>query len=50
MQQLGANLDEILAAGEWRSLEFLDYLSLVDLEMGAAIEAHQTESSSEDGA
>ena len=49
MQLRGASLYEILAAGEWKSPAFLDYLSLMDLEMGAVIEAHQAESSSEDG-
>ena len=48
LQLRGANLYEILAAGEWRSPAFLEYLSLGDLEMGAVIEAHQAESSSED--
>jgi hypothetical protein len=48
MQLNGATLYEILAAGEWRSPAFLDYMSLMELEMGAVIEAHQAESSSED--
>ena len=48
LQLRGANLYEILAAGEWRSKAFLEYLSPGDLEMGAVIEAHQAESSSED--
>jgi hypothetical protein len=48
MQMNGATLYEILAAGEWKSPAFLDYMSLMELEMGAVIEAHQAESSSED--
>lgn len=48
MQMNGANLNQILAAGEWRSPAFLQYLSMTELELGAVIEAHQAESSSED--
>ena len=48
MQLNGASLYEILAAGEWRSPAFMEYMSLMDLEMGAVMEAHQAESSSED--
>ena len=48
MQLNGATLYEILAAGEWKSPAFLDYMSLMELETGAVIEAHQAESSSED--
>ena len=48
LQLRGANLYEILAADERRSPAFLECLSLGDLEMGAVIEAHQAESSSED--
>ena len=36
---------QILAAGKWKNPAFLHYL---DLELGAVIEAHQAESSSED--
>ena len=43
----GSSLQQILAAGEWKSPAFLHYMSIVDLELGAAIEAHQAESSSE---
>ena len=50
LQMNGANLQQILAAGEWKSPAFLQYLSLTDLELGAVIEAHQAESSSEDEA
>ena len=48
MQLNGASMCEILAAGEWRSPAFMDYMSLMDLEMGAMMEVHQAESSSED--
>ena len=34
----GANLAQILSAGQWRSSAFLKYLKEADLEMGAAIE------------
>ena len=47
MQMNGASLQQILAAGEWRSPSFLQYLDMVNLELGAVIEAHQAESSSE---
>ena len=48
MQLNGSTLQQILAAGEWRSPAFLQYMSMVDLELGAVVEAHQAESSSED--
>lgn len=48
MQLNGSTLQQILAAGEWRSPAFMQYLSMVDLELGAVVEAHQGESSSED--
>ena len=48
MLQRGRSLYEILMAGEWRSPAFLSYLDLIELEMGAVIEAHADESSSED--
>ena len=48
MQQWGASLKEILAAGEWRSPAFLQYLDLDQLECDAVIEAHQDESSDSD--
>ena len=48
MQLNGATLYEILSAGEWRSPAFLAYLDLMELEMGAVMEAHIEESSSED--
>ena len=48
LQLNGGSLYEILAAGEWKSPAFLDYLELVELESGAVVEAHMAESSSED--
>ena len=48
LQVNGANLNQILAAGEWKNPAFLHYLSLTELELGAVIEAHQAVSSSED--
>ena len=47
MQMNGSSMQQILAAGEWKSPAFLHYMSMVDLELGAVIEAHQAESSSE---
>ena len=44
----GANLGEILRAGQWRSPAFLQYLDLEELERDAVLEAHLDESSSED--
>ena len=46
--QKGANLCEILSAGEWRSPAFLSYIDYCELERGAVAEAHYNESSSED--
>ena len=40
----GAPLYEILAAGEWRSPAFLDYLDLHSLERDMVIQAHCDES------
>ena len=40
----GAPLYEILAAGEWRSPAFLDYLDLHSLERDLVIQAHCDES------
>jgi len=48
LQLSGANLFHILSAGEWKSPAFLAYLDLTQLEMGAVVEAHLAESSSED--
>ena len=48
LQLHGTTLQQILAAGEWKSPAFLHYLSMTELEQGAVIEAHQAESSSED--
>ena len=45
---VGAPLYEILAAGEWRSPAFLQYLDLLKLETAAVIQAHCDESD-EDG-
>ena len=48
MVEKGAELCEILAAGEWRSPAFMCYLDESELEKGAVTEAHCDESSSED--
>ena len=55
MQLNGATLYQILKAGEWSSPAFLKYMDMVELEMGATMEAHgetmeahMCESSSED--
>ena len=45
----GARLHEILAAGDWRSAAFLNYLDGIELESGATLEAHIAESSGDDG-
>jgi len=44
----GANLYEILKAGEWRSPAFLSYLDTNELESAAVIEAHVDDESDED--
>ena len=43
----GANLRQILAAGEWKSPAFLAYLDWTKLEAGAVMEAHLEESDEE---
>ena len=48
MQMNGSTLYEILMAGEWRSPSFMTYMDTMELEMGATMEAHMAESSSED--
>ena len=48
MLQRGRSRYEMLMAGEWRSPAFLTYLDMIELEMGAVIEAHADESSSGD--
>ena len=48
MQLNGSTLYQILMAGEWRSPTFMSYMDLLELEMGATMEAHMAESSSED--
>ena len=48
MQMNGSTLYQILMAGEWRSPSFMSYMDLMELEMGATMEAHMAESSSED--
>ena len=48
MQLKGATLYQILMAGEWKSPAFLAYMDMVELELGATMEAHMAESSSED--
>ena len=44
----GARLAEILRAGDWKSVSFLQYLDREELEGGAVNEAHAVESSSDD--
>jgi len=46
----GANLFEILKAGEWRSPAFLKYLDVNELESAAVVEAHLEDESDEDEA
>ena len=48
LQRQGANLFEILAAGEWRSPAFLTYLSTAELERDVVLQAHLDESSDEE--
>ena len=48
LQMSGASLYEILAAGEWRSPAFMDYMDTMELEKSVVVEAHMDESSSED--
>jgi hypothetical protein len=45
LQVSGASLAEILAAGQWRSPAFLQYLDIEQLEHDAVVEAHLEESS-----
>lgn len=47
LREKGANLYEILSAGEWSSPAYLKYLDLHELEAGAVLQAHVDESSSE---
>ena len=44
----GANLAEILQAGQWRSPAFLAYVDTEALENNVVLEAHLDESSSDD--
>ena len=44
----GCRLNDILAAGQWRSPAFFAYINIEELERDAVIEAHVNESSSED--
>ena len=44
----GANLFQILKAGEWRSPAFLSYLDVNELESAAVVEAHLEEESDDD--
>ena len=48
LQVSGAGLAEILAAGQWRSPAFLQYLDIEKLELDAVVEAHVDESGDED--
>ena len=49
LQQSGAPLYEILAAGEWRSPAFLDYLDKNQLETDMVVQAHCAESDDDGG-
>ena len=44
----GGSLAEILLAGDWRSLAFLDYLNKHRLERDATMAAHVADTSEED--
>jgi len=48
LQMSGANLAEILQAGEWKSPAFMAYLDIHELEAGSVVEAHMENSSSEE--
>ena len=48
LQEKGASVKEILAAGEWRSPAFLKYLDLDLLEHDLVVQAHLEDSSDED--
>ena len=48
MQERGATVQEILAAGQWRSPSFLEYLDVASFEMHAVMEAHIEEEHDED--
>ena len=48
MLRNGSTVNEILAAGQWRSPAFLRYLDLEELERDAVVEAHVYDSSSEE--
>ena len=48
LQLSGASLAEILAAGQWRSPAFLQYLDVEQLEHDAVVAAHLDESSESD--
>ena len=48
LQRQGADLFEILAAGEWRSPAFLKYLSTAELERDVVLQAHLDESSDDE--
>jgi hypothetical protein len=50
MQLNGASLYEILAAGEWRSPAFMEYLDKYQLETDVVVQAHVGESDDEDAA
>ena len=48
LQVNGAQLCEILHAGQWKSPAFMEYLDLNQLEHDAVLEAHLAESSDEE--
>ena len=48
LQAKGTPLHMILAAGEWRSPAFLDYLDVNELEADAVVEAHMNDSSGDE--
>ena len=43
MQMNGSTLYQISMAGEWRSPSFMSYMDLMELKMGATMEAHMAE-------
>jgi hypothetical protein len=48
LQERGAQLFEILSAGEWSSPAFLKYMAVHDLERDTVIEAHLADSSEDE--
>ena len=48
LQERGAELAEILAAGDWKSPAFMKYMDVHNLERDVVVEAHLEESSEEE--